>query len=84
MKNMKITLHISKILLFFRLYHLKTPIIFLINFEKIISFLKGKKASVLQFPERIEFIESMPFTKAEKVDKSFLREDIKRKINDEK
>ncbi|MFC1868426.1 AMP-binding protein [Thermodesulfobacteriota bacterium] len=53
-----------------------------LNFEKIISFLKEKKASVLQFPERIEFIETMPFTKAEKVDKSFLREDIKRKLND--
>jgi 2,3-dihydroxybenzoate-AMP ligase/mycobactin salicyl-AMP ligase len=52
-----------------------------LNFDKVISFLKEKKASVLQFPERIEFIETMPFTKAEKVDKSFLKEDIKKKIN---
>jgi len=35
---------------------------------------------VQQLPERIEFIETMPFTKAEKVDKRFLREDIERKL----
>lgn len=52
-----------------------------LNFDEVISFLKEKKASVLQLPERIEFIETMPFTKAEKVDKSFLKEDIKKKLN---
>jgi 2,3-dihydroxybenzoate-AMP ligase len=52
-----------------------------LNFDKIVSFLREKKASVLQFPERIEFIETMPFTKAEKVDKGFLREDIKKRLN---
>jgi len=51
-----------------------------LSFEKIIAHLKEKKASVLQLPERIEFIESMPFTKAEKVDKKFLREDIEKKL----
>lgn len=51
-----------------------------LNFEKVISFLREKKASVLQFPERIEFIETMPFTKAEKVDKNYLREDIRKKL----
>jgi len=51
-----------------------------LNFEKIISFLKEKKASVLQLPEHIEFIDGMPFTKAEKIDKRALREDIKKKI----
>jgi non-ribosomal peptide synthetase component E (peptide arylation enzyme) len=51
-----------------------------LSFEKIITYLKGRKASVLQLPERIEFIESMPFTKAEKVDKKFLREDIEKKL----
>jgi len=51
-----------------------------LTFEKIIAHLKAKKASVLQLPERIEFIEAMPFTKAEKVDKKFLREDIERKL----
>jgi non-ribosomal peptide synthetase component E (peptide arylation enzyme) len=48
--------------------------------DKVIAHLKEKKASVLQLPERIEFIETMPFTKAEKVDKKLLREDIERKL----
>jgi len=52
-----------------------------LNFEEIISFLRGKNASVLQLPERIEFIDAMPLTKAEKVDKTFLKEDIKKKLN---
>jgi 2,3-dihydroxybenzoate-AMP ligase/mycobactin salicyl-AMP ligase len=51
-----------------------------LSFEKIIAYLKERKASVLQLPERIEFIETMPFTKAEKVDKNFLKEDIARKL----
>ena len=51
-----------------------------LNLEKIIAHLKERKASVQQLPERIEFIETMPFTKAEKVDKRFLREDIERKL----
>jgi len=52
-----------------------------LNFDKIIATLKERKASVLQFPERIEFIEDMPLTKAEKVDKKTLTEDIKKKIS---
>jgi len=52
-----------------------------LNFDKIISYLKERKASVLQFPERIEFIDDMPLTKAEKVDKKTLIEDIKKKIS---
>jgi len=32
---------------------------------------------VLQLPERIEFIDAMPYTGAEKLDKKSLREDIK-------
>lgn len=52
-----------------------------LNFDKIISYLKERKASVLQFPERIEFIVDMPLTKAEKVDKKTLTEDIKKKIS---
>jgi 2,3-dihydroxybenzoate-AMP ligase len=51
-----------------------------LSFEKIKSFLKDKKACVLHLPERIEFIDSMPFTKAEKIDKRVLRKDIKKKI----
>ena len=52
-----------------------------LNFDKIIAYLKERKASVLQFPERIEFIGDMPLTKAEKVDKKALIEDIKKKIS---
>ncbi len=51
-----------------------------LSFEDIISFLKGKGASVLQLPERIEFIDSLPLTKANKVDKKLLREDIESKL----
>ena len=51
-----------------------------LNFEKIIAYLKERKASVLQLPERIEFVETMPLTKAEKVDKKLLREDIESKL----
>jgi non-ribosomal peptide synthetase component E (peptide arylation enzyme) len=51
-----------------------------LSFNEIISFLKDKKASVLQLPERIEFVDAMPFTKAEKVDKTALREDIEQKL----
>ncbi len=50
-----------------------------LNFDRIISFLKERKASVLQLPERIEFIDAMPLTKAEKVDKRALRKDIEKK-----
>jgi len=50
-----------------------------LNFDKIIAYLKERKASVLQLPERIEFIGDMPLTKAEKVDKKVLIEDIKKK-----
>ena len=52
-----------------------------LNFDKIIAYLKERKASVLQFPERIEFIVDMPLTKAEKLDKKALIEDIKQKIS---
>ena len=51
-----------------------------LHFNDILSFLKDRKASVLHFPERIEFIDAMPFTKAEKIDKMALVKDIKGKI----
>jgi non-ribosomal peptide synthetase component E (peptide arylation enzyme) len=35
---------------------------------------------VLQLPERIEFIEAMPYTGAQKTDKKFLQEDIEKKL----
>jgi len=52
-----------------------------LSFEDIIIFLKAQKASVLQLPERIEFISQMPYTGAEKIDKKSLRADIEKKIN---
>jgi 2,3-dihydroxybenzoate-AMP ligase/mycobactin salicyl-AMP ligase len=51
-----------------------------LDFEKIIPFLKDRGASALQLPERIEFVDAMPFTKAEKIDKQALIKDIKMKI----
>jgi 2,3-dihydroxybenzoate-AMP ligase len=50
-----------------------------LHFNDILSFLKDRKASVLHFPERIEFIDAMPFTKAEKIDKMALVKDIEKK-----
>jgi 2,3-dihydroxybenzoate-AMP ligase len=51
-----------------------------LTFEEVISFLKGQKASVLQLPERIEFIDAMPYTGVQKTDKRFLQEDISKKL----
>lgn len=50
------------------------------SFDDMISFLNVKGASVLQLPERIEFIDSLRLTKAGKSDKKHLREDIRRKL----
>ena len=38
-----------------------------LTFEMIIDFLKEQKASVLELPERIEFIKAMPYTKAQEI-----------------
>ncbi|MBW1942890.1 MAG: long-chain fatty acid--CoA ligase [Deltaproteobacteria bacterium] len=51
-----------------------------LTFEDVISHLKGLNASVLQLPERVEFIDAMPLTKANKLDKRALEEEIKKKI----
>jgi len=51
-----------------------------LDFEEVISFLKVKKASVLQFPEHMEFVEQMPLTKAGKIDKRALKKAIMEKI----
>lgn len=50
------------------------------SFDDMISFLNVKGASVLQLPERIEFIDSLRLTKAGKSDKKHLRDDIRRKL----
>jgi non-ribosomal peptide synthetase component E (peptide arylation enzyme) len=54
------------------------------TFDDIISFLKSKQASVLQLPERIEFIDAMPYTAAQKLDKNSLRKDIEKKIQEKR
>jgi len=51
-----------------------------LTFEGTIAFLKGKGASVLQLPERIEFVPLLPLTNIGKVDKKALREDIKKRL----
>lgn len=51
-----------------------------LTFDGVIAFLKSKRASVLQLPERMEFIDAMPYTAAQKLDKRTLREDIEKKI----
>jgi len=48
--------------------------------EEVTSYMKSKGASMLQLPERIEFIDEIPLTKAGKHDKKVLREDIKRRL----
>ncbi len=54
-----------------------------LTFEDIIYFLKSQKAAVLQLPERIVFTKSMPMTKAGKLDKKILKEDIEKRITQE-
>ena len=51
-----------------------------LTFEHIIAFLRAEKASVLQLPERIEFVDQIPYTGAQKIDKKSLRADIEKKL----
>ena len=51
-----------------------------LSFEKVIDFLKSEQASVLLLPERIEFLDAMPYTAAQKMDKKVLQKDIEAKI----
>jgi len=51
-----------------------------LTFGDLIVYLKGIGASVLQLPERLEVIESIPLTKIGKADKKILKEDIRRKL----
>ena len=51
-----------------------------LTFEIMIAFLKDRKTSVLQLPERIEFTDAMPLTKTGKLNKRALVEDIKKKL----
>ena len=54
-----------------------------LTFEMIVAFLREEKASVQQLPERIEFVEAMPYTAAQKLNKQALKEDIARKLEAE-
>ena len=45
--------------------------------------MREQKASVLALPERIEFVEVMPYTAAQKIDKNALRTDIAKKLEAE-
>ena len=51
-----------------------------VTLEGLVSYLKGKGASVLQLPERIEVIAEIPMTRVGKADKKHLREMIRRKM----
>jgi len=51
-----------------------------LTFEAVIAFLREEKASVLELPERIEFIDRMPVTPAQKLDRNALRKDIAAKL----
>lgn len=54
-----------------------------LDLEEVIAFLKEKGVSVLRIPERIEHVNGFPMTKAEKIDKKELREDIQQKLKNE-
>jgi non-ribosomal peptide synthetase component E (peptide arylation enzyme) len=51
-----------------------------LTFVAIVAFLREEKASVLELPERIEFIAEMPYTPAQKTDKKALQADITAKL----
>ena len=52
-----------------------------LDFQAIIAFLKSRQVSVLQLPERIEFVEEIPLTKTGKMDKQALVKDITDKVS---
>ena len=51
-----------------------------LTFDGLVAYLRGIGASVLQLPERVEFIETIPLTNIGKTDKKALKEDIKKKL----
>jgi 2,3-dihydroxybenzoate-AMP ligase len=52
-----------------------------LDFKAIIAFLKSRHVSVLQLPERIEFVDEIPLTKTGKMDKQALVKDITEKVS---
>jgi 2,3-dihydroxybenzoate-AMP ligase len=51
-----------------------------LGFEDVIAFLKGMGASVMQLPERMEFVDAIPLTKIGKADKKMLKEEIAKRL----
>jgi non-ribosomal peptide synthetase component E (peptide arylation enzyme) len=51
-----------------------------LSHDELVAHLKSVGASVLQLPERVEFIDSIPLTGVGKADKKALKEDIKKKL----
>jgi 2,3-dihydroxybenzoate-AMP ligase len=51
-----------------------------LDFDDIISYLKGRKASVLQLPEKIIFMNTLPLTAANKLDKKALMGHIEKQV----
>jgi len=52
-----------------------------ISLEEINAFLKGRGASVLQYPERVELADSLPVVGAKGlIDKKALQADIRKKM----
>jgi non-ribosomal peptide synthetase component E (peptide arylation enzyme) len=51
-----------------------------LTFGDLIAYMKGIGASVLQLPERLEFIDAIPLTKIGKADKKVLKEDIRKRL----
>ncbi len=54
-----------------------------LTFEEVISFLRAERASVQHLPERIEFVDEMPYTGVQKINKAALRADIAAKLEAE-
>jgi non-ribosomal peptide synthetase component E (peptide arylation enzyme) len=52
-----------------------------VTHEEIVAHLKELGASVMQLPERTEFVESIPTTGVGKADKKILKQDIAKKLN---
>lgn len=52
-----------------------------LSLEELVTYLKSIGASVLQLPERLELIDSIPLTKVGKADKKALKEDIQKKLD---
>lgn len=54
-----------------------------ISSEEMLEFLEGKKVAKFKLPERLEFVESLPLTNVDKIDKKALREEITQKLKAE-